>query len=482
MIEPGSRVHHHEYGNGKVKSVFGGYAEVNFFGETFSVKRDELQLVKKKSSAVVKGTTFNEQSSTEFRQAFEAVNLGVVPADPKQIVKLTIGGEKIAQKIVRVLSQHKRKGVNNCFLGYYGSGKSHHLRLVKSIALQEGWVTSLIELDPKAVDPAKPSTVYQEIVANLEFPSRRDGKKNVDFFDLVKEIRDNWINVKRLNYFAQSPWFSLGLSVLHQLSHHRHNQVYASGVNWLSGQNRNVNAIRSAKIPGVRWERIPPMPQHMKSGYVYAFHLVVLNEVLKCLGYKGLVLILDEVEHIRGYPARRREHAKHFIQTLKSCALNNVSNFNARDYEYNWYNMPAFWREGPHFGLFVGLTESNADEYEEDDRELEMFNKITRLAFPSSEEYGEWVDLFLAKCGSGFGTSVKMLKHKKTRAKVTKILTENYESANPSEKVLRNWTKLAGLPAAVLMSNAHNVDEDQLIEIVAKSAVEIADDRMPWDD
>lgn len=482
MIEQGSRVYHQEFGDGKVSSVFGAYATVVFFGESIKVKVDELRLVKQKVTSAVVETTFDEQSSTEFRQAFEAVNLGVVPVNPKQIVKLTIGGEKIAEKIARVLSQHNKKGVNNCYKGYYGSGKSHHLQLVKSIAIQEGWVTSLVELDPKGVDPAKPSTVYQEIISKLEFPARKDGKQNLDFFDLIKEIRDNWIEVKKLNYFQNSPWFNRGLSALFQLPHHRHNQVYASGVNWLSGQSKNVSAIRSARVPGAKWNRIPPMPQTLRSGYVYAFHLVVINEILKFLGYKGLLLILDEVEHIRGYTAKRKEHAKHFIQTLKCCTLNNVTDFRARDEEYNWYNMPAFWREGPHFGLFVGLTEDHTDDFEDDDRELEMVNMVTQLDLPSSADYGEWVDLFLQKCGRGFGTNVRMLKFKKTREKLRRVLQENYQTASPTEKVLRNWTKLAGLPAAVLMGSNGSIDEDKLIEIISRSASEIAGERLPWDD
>ena len=483
MIEQGSSVYHQDFGTGKVESAFGSYAKVNFFGEILDVKSEDLQVVKKKNIAVVSDATFDEQNPEEFRQAFEAVNLGVVPTNHKQIVKLTIGGEKVAKDIVKVLKKHKTKGVNNCFMGYYGSGKSHHLQLVKSIAIQEGWVTSLIEIDPKAVDPAKPSTVYREIMANLDFPPRQDGKQNVDFFDLVKEIRDNWINVKRLKYFQKSPWFNGGMSVLYHRPHHRHNQDYVSGVNWLSGQSKNISAIRSAKIRGEYSERIPAMPQTMRSGYVYAYHLVVINEVLRFLGYKGLLVILDEVEHIRGYSAIRKDHATHFIQTLKSCAQKQKKGdvLRVRVDEYNWSDMPSFWNEGPHFGLFAGLTEGFAEDSDYD-LEIDLFNKVTKLKLPSSKEYSEWVNLFLTKCGDRFGTSTRLLKSERTRAKLCSELQINYENADPSEKVLRNWTKLAGLPAAILLSNPRNIEEAQLVEMISKSATEIAGERFPWDD
>jgi hypothetical protein len=132
-------------------------------------------------------------------------------------------------------------------MGYYGSGKSHHLRLVKAIALREGWVTASIELDPKTADPAKPSSVYQELLTSLEFPMRADGTRNEDFFDLVKEMRDDWTKVRSLKYFQRSPWFSKGLKALQYLSHRRDDPDYVSAVSWLAGQVKQISAIRSVR-------------------------------------------------------------------------------------------------------------------------------------------------------------------------------------------------------------------------------------------
>ncbi len=69
---------------------------------------------------------------------------------------------------------------------------------MKSVALRDGWVTASLELDPKAADPAKPSTVYQALTSGLEFPVRADVTRSSDFFDLVKEMRDNWAAVSTL--------------------------------------------------------------------------------------------------------------------------------------------------------------------------------------------------------------------------------------------------------------------------------------------
>jgi hypothetical protein len=51
-----------------------------------------------------------------------------------------------------------------------------------------------------------------------------------------------------------------------------------------------------------------------------------------------------------------------------------------------------------------------------------------------------------------------------------------------SEKLLRNWTKMAALPAAVLMSRPGPVTGDELVAIVEDAAREIVGEVMPWDD
>src|SRR5204863_7369629 len=151
--------------------------------------------------------------------------------------------------------------------------------------------TASLELDPKAADPAKPSTVYQELLSGLEFPMRADGTRCEDFFDLVKEMRDNWTKIRSLKYFSHSPWFSKGMEALQYLSHRRDDSDYVSAVSWLAGQVKQISAIRSVGWRAGYREPIRAMPQTKDTGLIYAYHLVVIHEVLKALGYRGLALI-----------------------------------------------------------------------------------------------------------------------------------------------------------------------------------------------
>ena len=47
----------------------------------------------------------------------------------------------------------------------------------------------------------------------------------------------------------------------------------------------------------------PPraMPRTLQAADIYAHHLVVINEWCRALGYKGLLLIFDEAEHVLGF-------------------------------------------------------------------------------------------------------------------------------------------------------------------------------------
>ena len=163
----------------------------------------------------------------------------------------------------------------------------------------------LPELDPKAADPAKPSTVYQALVSGLDFPPRADGSQSTDFFDFIKEIRDNWTTVRDLPYFKRSPgsaadWKHCCFSRIDVMTP---NMLQRS--TGLAGQVKQIGTIRSLSLRAGGRRHIPGLPQSKDTGLVYAYNLVVLHEVIKALGYKGLAVIIDEAEHVRSYAFNR---------------------------------------------------------------------------------------------------------------------------------------------------------------------------------
>lgn len=487
MISAGDQVEHEEFGVGEVIAVLGSVATVEFFGEKIDVDRSELVLRSNGQNPVLTAAEAGESTYPAFRQSFEAVNLGVVPSDPDQLIKLTIGGERISRKVRKVLDHAPDDGACRIYMGYYGSGKSHHLNLVKAIALSDGWVTASVELDPKAADPAKPFAVYQELMVGLTFPMRADGSRNEDFFDLVREIRDNWVNLRSLKYLRSSQWFYNALDGLQYLTHRRDDQDYVSAVNWLAGQVKLIGPIRKClSREGFRGS-IPPMPQTRDTGLVYVFHLVVLNEILQALGYRGLALIIDEAEHVRNFNITRRVRANNFFDILARCAHPPRGNARRPPCDHDLSGVPPFWKEGPHFGLFVGLTEGeDTDDLDKKTGEMAALihsaDEVTHLTPPRSDDYEEWAGRFLAEAASHLGPKVDLLADESLRRRIAAILRKQFAATPRSDRLLRNWTKMASLPASVLLSSAESIKPDELLAIVDGAAQKISGPMLPWDD
>ena len=487
MIEAGVEVEHLEFGVGRVVSIFGNIATVNFFGEVLDVEIDELQPRLKSTGKALPPQGAQATTDLAFRKVLEAVNLGVVPADPQRLVDLTIGGKEIAAEITNLLNDAPSTGIGRIYLGYYGSGKSHQLSVVKSVALRDGWVTASLELDPKAADPAKPSTVYQALTSGLEFPVRADGTRSYDFFDLIKEIRDNWETVSALPYMKRSPWFSQGLRALLYLTHRRDDANYVSAVNWLAGQMKQIGTIRSLSRRAGLKDKVPSMPQNKNTGVVYAHNLVVLHEIAKTLGYKGLAIIIDEAEHVRTYSVNRYLRAKNFFDVLARCAHLPHSDLKNPENDYEHFNLPPFWREGPHFALFVGLTEG-ADTHGLRHKAGEMNvlihddSDIVRLSPPNAAAYETWTLEFLIRCAERLGPKTQLLTDRKVCARIAETLRHNFEQTPADELILRNWTKLAGFVPAVLLSHEREFGADELVELVDSAARQVAGEMLPWDD
>ena len=485
-METGTQVEHAEYGIGNVLAILGDIATVDFFGETLDVSVGELMPRQKTNGTAPMPARAQAATDLSFRKSFEAVNLGIVPGDPDQLVNLTIGGEQALRETSSLLASAATDGACRIFMGYYGSGKSHHLRLVKAVALTDGWVTASLELDPKAADPAKPSTVYQGLIAGLEFPMRADGNRSIDFFDLIKEIRDNWTTIRNLPYFKRSPWFSKGLEALLYLTHRRDDADYVAAVGWLAGQVKLIGTIRSLSWRAGHKASIPSLPQTKDTGRIYAYNLVVLHEVLKALGYKGLAIIIDEAEHVRSYSLNRYIRANNLFDIIARCAHPPRKDLKDPHCDYD-YDLPPFWKEGPHFALFVGLTEGeNTYDLKRKMGEMSVLihdpKDVVHLEPPGEAEYERWCEAFLTESADRLGSRVQLLSDPALRKQIAAKLRQHFDKTPLSERILRNWTKMAGFAPSVLMSHEEAIKGEDLIELVDEAARQVTGEILPWED
>jgi hypothetical protein len=117
VIACGAHVEHAEFGIGEVIAVFGTTATVDFFGEKLDVDVGELVIRAGVNAPATVPSSGQLPTDLAFRRSFEAVNLGVVPADTDQLVKLTIGGDEVSRMICRVLGDAAKQGACRVFRG-----------------------------------------------------------------------------------------------------------------------------------------------------------------------------------------------------------------------------------------------------------------------------------------------------------------------------------------------------------------------------
>lgn len=482
-IRVGTRVDHPDHGRGVVKEVLGGHGIVEFYGERVHIELGELSSLDQDEPAPVRSDTSLDIGRILFRRALEAINLGVVPPHPDQLLTLAINGSHRVKQLGGWLRDFKEKGLCKVFFGDYGSGKSHQLRTLEALARKHGWVVSYVEFDPKEADPAKPHLVYRAITSGLRFPPRDDGSTIVGFEGFIKEVRDHWSKTSLGKNFRASPWFWNAFSLLRNFPH-SDDWEYRKVCAWLGGQPIPLSDVkRLASRTGRRTEMPQRMPRTLETSDIYVSHLVVINELCQQLGYKGLLLILDEAEHVRGYNTKRKERANNLFDLLSRCAHPPVAGDPPPVQNDHAFVLPPFWTTGPHFALAVGLTEGDtfsdpdislreacAFLHSEDDAEF--------LKPPEPAHYREWLGKFFDLVHKHFG-SAELLANPDNRRVLADALTREFSSVEPRERVMRLWVKLGCLVPCIILSGAAQDIED-VRSLIAKAAREVAGRVLPW--
>ncbi len=111
----------------------------------------------------------NTADNFELRRAIERLREGLF--DSLGVGLLTTGEAKLTtafDKGVKALDENNPAHL--CVCGAYGQGKSHSLNYIKQRALDQNFVVSYINLDPRQVPFHNFKGVYQSLMKAMEFP------------------------------------------------------------------------------------------------------------------------------------------------------------------------------------------------------------------------------------------------------------------------------------------------------------------------
>lgn len=235
------------------------------------------------------------------RRAVERLRDGLF--DPVAVNRLTVEKDRIENVFSKGLKAiGKGKSDHLCICGSYGQGKSHTLTYLNQLALSQGYVTSVVQLDLREVPFHQFSIVYQSIMERLSLP---DGKK---FTNAWK----NWADKNSLEILDTMPHrFRMTLTAMlyknkrltpneSSLKKHQAYRPKEYGY-WLD------KALIGYDIPAAHLKSICKYRE--VEGYreqslicrgndPYFQMVQSLGRVLKEMGYKGLLLFFDEAESI----------------------------------------------------------------------------------------------------------------------------------------------------------------------------------------
>jgi len=276
----GSRVYHQGLGEGKVVDTRwrGMHLLVEFAnGLTLWMNREALKLftpVERKKPPPQPRHIPTKGGDFRSRRMIEAFRLGVVPS--LAISDFTFGRDRELREVEQAFEGFSRKGGEVLAIeGEYGSGKTHLLDYILSWALRQGYAVGRAELDRFDVTPYRPKHIYRELARTLKFIQ---GDEEIGFKEILRKAKGMKL---------PSPHFFLS-KALWLLSQDEDGPALWD---WIGGEE-----VGRGLLDYLRYWRLPVLLDHTPAVDIYCYLLSGLGYLIRSLGGKGLVLLIDEAE------------------------------------------------------------------------------------------------------------------------------------------------------------------------------------------
>lgn len=261
------------------------------------------------------------------RDVINALRQGVVPE--KHLDLLMVGQENAREHLVDLLTEiNTGKSAFKFIRGPYGAGKTFLCSWLRQYALDNEYVVSLVNIGPDQPLSDLP-VFFSGIVNGLRTPEKRDSSALTDVLESwLLTIHRKTAQIEGLNAFDSSArdrlrqlveerieselaaianiesCFSPALRTFYRAKLMGDRATSSSAVAWLSGS-RSMPSKALTEI-GVRG--------YLEANQVFR-RMRALLKIIAGSRFKGLLLMVDELELIRKFPhARQREQA---LETLR---------------------------------------------------------------------------------------------------------------------------------------------------------------------
>ncbi len=315
----GDEVNHPQYGKGIIKlicqtpagpkiKVDFGYAKPTLLAsevqctdgsspETFKYKKSEPPVPPEKTDRL-------DPSTQKARQGIQALKLGQILED--QVGSLSVGMEQLQTEFTRALTQAAAGRPTFLLIeGAWGSGKSHALTLLETLARQQGFAASSVIMDGYNLSLARPLELLQEIMGNLIVP-QQEGRDGVMAW-FREAIKKNAL--PRLRNKAPLLGQALGSLSIGALDDPEISQVF---MDYLSLAMTARQASDRLSRLNVWVNRLPTLRPHRLAERAAAFTALLENwaHFAKIMGAHGLLIIFDELDVEYAYTSYNTQYCQ----------------------------------------------------------------------------------------------------------------------------------------------------------------------------
>ncbi len=351
----------------------------------------------------------------------EALRLGVVPE--ADLDAYTVGRtEEMAIVDADLERTEGGKGAVRAFLGEYGTGKTHLLELIRERSLARGFVTARVVLNPDETAASHPKRVYRELVRSLEYPDQAVGEHrglmplleraatNDEVFDqfcvgrreLSREILDEGAHLyltPALRYFRS---IALGEKNGRRLKNEAledEERDYGLTLlfNWLEGHptisNQEIDDVLRRMVG--RQDRVYSMKDYRPWARIYGYILSGLATLVQKVGYRGLVVLIDEAEFYSLLSSQNREYARILFKALAWASVGGEDGpvpFSKDELDLGGYgilqDLPPRYGEGGLYTAFAMTPNTQGVEALSEAVHTEGIDELSRLQL---EDYRDLV-------------------------------------------------------------------------------------------
>lgn len=289
------------------------------------------------------------------RNVIEALRFGIVPR--YAVEALSVGLEPERRLFASDLARTRETGAVRVISAAYGTGKSHALDVMQMMALGENFLVARAELDAFECQANHPRNVYRALVKSLKIPGAGPQERGLAW--LLDRAIASPVALDTFARRRRDAWHEfLGPALLNWQGLAGDAEGRDHLYQWIAGEDVELTDLRERAAVSTARQGLLSLGSYTTLSSHFTYLLGGLAALGRCLGYSGLVILLDEAEHLRLLSVEMETRAIDFFRGLVANALGRSlpQGYLEGSYQGGRKKIPFSWKLPVHLCLVVACT------------------------------------------------------------------------------------------------------------------------------